>query len=215
MKIGVLLSGNGVYDGAEIHESVLTMLALEENGANYQCFAPDISQHHVINHLSGEEMDETRNVLIESARIARGNIKPVSGLNADDYDALIFPGGFGAAKNLSDFAFKGKDCQIESYTLKAARTFVSASKPIGFICIAPAMVPQIVGQAVELTVGDDAETAATIEAMGGKHICCPVDQIVVDEAHKVVSTPAYMLAANLSEAAAGIRQLVAKVLALA
>lgn len=213
-KVAIILSGCGVFDGAEIHESVLTLLALEENGASYQCFAPDIPQHHVINHLNGDEMNESRNVLIESARIARGNVKSVKELSEQDFDALIFPGGFGAAKNLSDFAFKGKDCRVEPNTLIAAQSFVKAKKPIGFICISPAMIPQIVGQPTELTIGDDAETAKTINAMGGKHICCPVTQFVVDKTHKIVSTPAYMLANNLSQAASGIRKLVTKVLEL-
>ena len=214
-NIAVVLSGCGVFDGAEIHESVLTMLALEENSASYQCFAPDIPQHHVINHITGEEMQESRNVLVESARIARGNIKPVNELNARDYDALIFPGGFGAAKNLCDFAFSGKDCQVESNTLAAAKSFVEANKPVGFICIAPAMIPQVYGENTELTIGNDADTATAIEAMGGKHVCCPVEEFVVDEKRKVVSTPAYMLAGNISEAASGIRKLVAKVIELA
>jgi len=190
------------------------MLALEENGADYQCFAPDIAQHHVVDHISGDEMNETRNVLTESARLCRGNIKPVTSLIANDFDGLIFPGGFGAAKNLSDFAFKGQDCAVEASTLKAAQTFVTSKKPIGFICIAPAMIPLIVGKQVEFTIGNDADTAASIEAMGGTHIVCPVNQFVVDSKFKVVTTPAYMLANNLSEAASGIRKLVAKVLQL-
>jgi enhancing lycopene biosynthesis protein 2 len=213
-NIAIILSGCGVFDGAEIHESVLTMLALDENGVSYQCFAPDINQHHVVNHLTGDEMPETRNVLIESARICRGNIKPVTELNAQDYDGLIFPGGFGAAKNLSDFAFKGKDCGVEANTLIAAQSFVSANKPIGFICIAPAMIPLIAGPGVELTIGNDEKTAESIESMGGTHICCPVNQFVVDKQHKIVSTPAYMLANKLSEANSGIRKLVNQVLAM-
>ncbi len=213
-KVTIILSGCGVFDGAEIHESVLTMLALEEKGASYQCFAPNILQHHVINHLTGKDMFETRNVLVESARLCRGNIKPVEELDVNDFDALIFPGGFGVAKNLSNFALKGKDCKVETQTLKAAQAFVSAKKPLGFICIAPVMIPQIVGEPTELTIGNDPDTAAAIEAMGGRHIFCPVTQFVLDKKHKIVSTPAYMLANNLSEAASGIRKLVAKVLEL-
>jgi enhancing lycopene biosynthesis protein 2 len=213
-QVAIILSGCGVFDGAEIHESVLTMLALEENNAEYQCFAPDIRQHHVINHLSGEPMNEQRNVLIESARIARGKVKPVAQLSADQFDALIFPGGFGAAKNLSDFALKGANCQVEPSVLAAAQRFVAAKKPLGFICISPAMIPLIYGQKAKFTIGNDADTAAAIETMGGQHVCCPVDEFVVDRDYKIVSTPAYMLANNLSEAAAGIRKLVAEVLAL-
>lgn len=214
-KVAVILSGCGVFDGAEIHESVLTLLALEENQATYQCFAPDVAQHHVINHMTGEEMDETRNVLVESSRIARGNIHAVSELDVNEFDALIFPGGFGAAKNLCDFAFKGSECQVEASVLQAAKSFAETQKPIGFICIAPAMIPRIYGEGAQLTIGDDADTAANINAMGGRHVCCPVDEFVVDETNKIVSTPAYMLAGNISEAASGIRQLVAKVIELA
>jgi len=213
-NVAVILSGCGVFDGAEIHESVLTMLALEENGASYQCFAPDVPQHHVLNHITGDEMDESRNVLIESARIARGSVKPVTELKAADFDALLFPGGFGAAKNLCDFAFKGKDCQIQPDVLSAAKDFAQANKPLGFICIAPAMIPHVFGEGASLTIGNDADTADAIEAMGGKHVTCPVDEFVMDEVNKVVSTPAYMLAGNISEAASGIRKLVAKVLEL-
>ncbi|WP_196138991.1 isoprenoid biosynthesis glyoxalase ElbB [Aliikangiella sp. G2MR2-5] len=211
-KVAVVLSGCGVFDGAEIHESVLTLLALEENGAQYQCFAPDIPQYHVVNHLTGDEMEESRNVLVESARIARGNVKPITQLKASDYDALLFPGGFGAAKNLCDFAFKGKDCVIDANVMAAAKDFAQNQKPIGFICIAPAMIPRIYGEGAHLTIGNDADTANAIEAMGGQHISCPVNEFVVDEERKVVSTPAYMLAGNISEAASGIRKLVSKVL---
>lgn len=213
-KLAIILSGCGVFDGAEIHESVLTLLAIEENNASYQCFAPDINQHHVVNHVTGQVMNETRNVLVEAARIARGNIRSVSELNVADFDGLIFPGGFGAAKNLCDFAFKGKDCQVEPSTLKAAQAFVQAGKPLGFICIAPAMIPLITGKPTQLTIGNDAETAAAIEAMGGIHQCCPVNDFVVDTETKIVSTPAYMLAGNLKQAASGINRLVEEVLRL-
>lgn len=214
-NVAVVLSGCGVFDGSEVYESVLTLLALEENNANYQCFAPNIMQHHVINHLDGTEMVETRNVLVEASRIARGKVTAISELKAENYDALIFPGGYGAAKNLCDFAIKGIDCEMEPETLKAAKGFVVSKKPIGFICISPAMIPLIVGDKVKLTIGNDDETAATINEMGGSHVDCSVDKIVVDELNKIVSTPAYMLASNISEAASGIRKLVGKVLEMA
>ncbi len=213
-NIAVVFSGCGVFDGSEIHESVLTLLALEENQCSYQCFAPDIQQHHVINHQTGEAMEETRNVLTESARICRGNIKNINEINIEEFDGLIFPGGFGAAKNLSNFAFKGKNCSIQADVLKTARAFIAADKPVGFICIAPAMIPLIYGKEITLTIGNDAETAEAINAMGGKHVDCPVDQIIEDKANKVVSTPAYMLAENLQQAASGIKQLVARMLKL-
>lgn len=213
-NIAVVLSGCGVFDGSEIHESVLTLLALEENQASYQCFAPNIQQHDVINHQNGEIMDESRNVLIESARISRGEIKNINDLKVEAFDGLIFPGGFGAAKNLSDFALKGKGCTIQPDILKTAQAFIDADKPIGFICISPAMIPQIYEKKIQLTIGNDAKTAEQIEAMGGKHLSCPVEEIIIDKTNKVVSTPAYMLANNLLEAASGIRKLVAQVISL-
>lgn len=214
-KVAVILSGCGVYDGAEIHESVLTLLALDRQGAEYQCFAPDIPQHHVVNHLTGEEMEPARNVLVESARIARGEIRPVQELNSDDFDALILPGGFGAAKNLSDFAFNGAEVRVQIDVLAEARSFAEAGKPIGLMCIAPAMAGRIFPQGVQATIGTDAETAAALEATGVQHVNCPIDEIVVDERRKLVTTPAYMLANRISEAAAGIEKLVGQVLRMA
>jgi len=212
-KVAVILSGCGVFDGAEIHESVLTLLALEQAGASYQCFAPNIDQVHVINHLKGEVSEgETRNVLVESARIARGNAKDVADANADDFDALILPGGFGAAKNLCDFAFKGAECKVNPDVLAFCQAMAAQEKPLGFICIAPAMIPHVYGKGAKVTIGNDQETASAIETMGGEHICCPVNEFVVDEVNKVVSTPAYMLAGNILEAKLGIDKLVNKVL---
>ncbi len=155
-KVAVILSGCGVYDGAEIHESVITLLRLSQRGAQVQCFAPNIAQHHVINHLTGEEMPESRNVLVESARIARGEIKDLREARAEDFDALIVPGGFGAAKNLSDFAIAGAQCQVQPDVLALARGFVDAGKPVGLICIAPAMAAKIYGAGVQCTIGNDA-----------------------------------------------------------
>lgn len=125
-KVAVILSGCGVYDGAEIHESVITLLRLSQRGAQVQCFAPDIAQHHVVNHLTGEEMAESRNVLVESARIARGDVKDVRDAKVEDFDALVVPGGFGAAKNLSDFAFKGDQCEVQPDVLALAKAFAAA-----------------------------------------------------------------------------------------
>lgn len=214
-QVAVILSGCGVFDGAEIHESVLTLWALEQENVNYQCFAPNIEQAHVINHLTGEEMDQKRNVLVESARIARGNIKDLKDFRADEFDALILPGGFGAAKNLSDFAFKGADCSINSDVLNACVAMAKANKPCGYICIAPAMIPKIYGDGAKLTIGNDEEASTNIEKMGGQHVDCPVDKFVIDEQHKVVSTPAYMLAGSISEAASGITKLVSQVISMA
>lgn len=214
-KVAVILSGCGVFDGAEVSESVLTLLYLAKQGASYQCFAPDINQHHVINHISGEEMPEQRNVLIESARIARGEITALTELQVEDFDALILPGGFGAAKNLCDFALKGKDASIDPSVLKVCKEFARQNKPAGYACIAPVIMSQVYGEGIKLTIGDDASTAQAIEDMGGVHINCSVEQVIVDQQHKVVSTPAYMLATSILEADASISKMVTEVLALA
>ena len=213
-KVAVILSGCGVYDGAEIHESVITLLRLDQRGAKVQCFAPNIAQHHVINHLTGEEMPESRNVLVESARIARGDIKDISEANVEEFDALIVPGGFGAAKNLSNFAFKGTECAVQPDVLALAEAFAEAGKPIGLMCISPAIAAKIYGPGVICTIGKDADTAAAISKMGGEHKECDVSEIVEDSARKLVSTPAYMLANSISEAASGINKMVDRVLEL-
>ena len=213
-KVAVILSGCGVYDGAEIHESVITLLRLDQRGAKVQCFAPNIAQHPVINHLTGEEMPESRNVLVESARIARGDIKDISEANAEAFDALIVPGGFGAAKNLSDFAFQGTDCAVQPDVLALAEAFAEAGKPIGLMCISPAIAAKIYGPGVICTIGKDADTAAAVSKMGGEHQECEVSEIVEDKARKLVSTPAYMLANSISEAASGINKMVDRVLEL-
>ena len=211
-KIAVVLSGSGVFDGAEIHESVLTLLALERHGFEYQCFAPDIEQMHVINHLTGDVAeDESRNVLVEAARIARGNIKDLAQAKADEFDAAVLPGGFGAAKNLSDFAVKGSDCSVNPDLVSFIKDFAKDKKPVGFMCIAPAMLPHIYGEGTKLTIGTDQDTADAIETMGGVHQSCPVEDIVVDEANNLVTTPAYMLASSVSEAAKGIDKLIDKI----
>ena len=213
-KIAVILSGCGVYDGAEIHESVITLLRLDQRGAKVQCFAPNIAQLHVINHLTGEEMPESRNVLVESARIARGNIKDIREASVEDFDALIVPGGFGAAKNLSNFAVEGAGCTVQPEVLALAEAFAEASKPVGLICISPALAAKIYGPGVTCTIGNNAETAAAMNKMGATHADCAVGDIVEDKARKLVSTPAYMLAQSISEAASGINKLVDRVLEL-
>ncbi|MDC5706190.1 isoprenoid biosynthesis glyoxalase ElbB [Vibrio europaeus] len=214
-KIAVILSGSGVFDGAEIHESVLALHAVEKQGASWHCFAPNIDQLHVINHKTGEEMDEQRNVLVEAARIARGNIEDVAKLNVEEYDALLVPGGFGAAKNLTDFAVNGAECSINTHVASACRAFAQANKPAGYLCIAPAIIPMIYDQGVKGTIGNDEATAAAFNALGGEHVKCCVDDIVVDEQNLVLSTPAYMLAENISQAASGIDKLVERLVKLA
>ncbi|WP_442110677.1 isoprenoid biosynthesis glyoxalase ElbB [Pseudomonas sp. NUPR-001] len=213
-KVAVILSGCGVFDGAEIHESVITLLRLDQRGAEVQCFAPNIAQMHVVNHLTGEEMPETRNVLVESARIARGNVKDLREADAKDFDALIVPGGFGAAKNLSNFAVEGTGCTVNPDVLALAEAFAEAGKPVGLICISPALAAKIYGPGVVCTIGNDADTSAAIVKMGGTHEECDVHDIVEDTQRKLVSTPAYMLAQSIFEAAGGINKLVDRVLEL-
>ncbi|OAJ92740.1 isoprenoid biosynthesis glyoxalase ElbB [Vibrio bivalvicida] len=214
-KIAVLLSGSGVFDGAEIHESVLALHEVEKQGATWHCFAPNIEQLHTVNHKTGEEMDETRNVLVEAARIARGKIEDVAKLNVEEFDALLVPGGFGAAKNLTDFAVNGAECSINTHVASACRAFAQAKKPAGYICIAPVIIPMIYDHGVIGTIGNDEATAAAFNALGGVHVECTVDEIVVDEQHKVLSTPAYMLAESISQAASGIEKLVMQLIKLA
>ncbi|WP_319480629.1 isoprenoid biosynthesis glyoxalase ElbB [uncultured Draconibacterium sp.] len=213
-NIAVVLAGNGVYDGAEIHESTLTLLAIAQQGAAYQCFAPDVDQAHVVNHISGEEMPETRNVMVEAARIARGNIKALSEYKAADYDAIIFPGGFGAAKNLCTFAFDGPDCKVNPDVEKAIKTTVKAEKPVGALCISPAIIAKVLGD-VKLTIGQDKGTADALESLGAKHVATTHGEIVVDEKYKVITTPCYMLDATITQIADGASNVVAKMLEMA
>ena len=217
-KVGVVLSGCGVNDGAEINESVITMLALDRAGAEMVLMAPNIDQLHVINHATGEEIEgESRNVLVESARIARGEIKDIVDVTSEDIDALIFPGGFGVAKNLCDYAMAGADCSVNPDVFRLVSEVHSAEKPIGVICISPAMMGKVMekmGEKVSLTIGNDEQTANDLTTMGAKHVTCPVQEIVVDKDKKVVSTPAYMLAGRISEAADGIEKLVKEVIDL-
>lgn len=212
-KIAVILSGCGVYDGAEIHESVLTMLAIAKQGAEYTLFAPDINQHHVINHTNGEEMAEKRNVLTEAARIARGNIQPLSEYKVEAFDALMLPGGFGAAKNLSSLAFNGAECTVEANTLQALKTTFDAKKPIGALCISPAVVAKAI-KGVKVTIGQDTGTAEAIEAMGSTHTMSNHAEVVVDEKNKIATTPCYMLDANILQIEEGASNVVKAVLSM-
>jgi enhancing lycopene biosynthesis protein 2 len=216
-RVAVVLSGCGVFDGAEIHESVLTLLALEQAGAQYQCLAPNKNQVQVVNHLTKQPMQETRNVLVESARIARGNVKDIATAAADDYDAVILPGGFGAAKNLSNYAEKGANCEIDPGVKKFLLAMKQAGKPIGAICISPVLLARAFGSngSPKITIGKDPETANNIESMGAEHISCPVDDFIIDPDSKIVTTPAYMLAHSIREANSGIERLVTEVLRMA
>ena len=215
-KIGVVLSGCGVYDGSEIHEAVLTLLAIDRNGAEVVCMAPDMELAE-IDHLAGQPTGAKRNVLIESARITRGKITDIANIKAVDLDAIIFPGGFGAAKNLCDFALKGADASIQPEVARLLKEMAAAKKPIGAICIAPALIAAVLGKeyAPELTIGTDAGTAAAINATGSVHQNCPVREFVVDRKNRIVTTPAYMLAGCISEAADGIEKAVKAVIEMA
>lgn len=214
-KIGVVLSGCGVRDGSEIHEAVLTLLAIDQAGCEALCMAPD-ADFPVTDHLAMQETGEKRNVLVESARIARGNIRDIKGVRAADLDAVIFPGGFGAAKNLCDFATKGAAASVHPEVARLLKEMAAARKPIGAICIAPTLIAAVLGKeyAATLTIGNDAGTAAEIEKTGAKHQQCPVTEFVVDAKNKIVSTPAYMLANRISEAYTGIGKCVKEVIAL-
>jgi len=212
--IGIVLSGCGFKDGAEIHESVLTILFLEQRGAKVVFMAPDVEQP-VINHLSGEKTMETRNVLVESARIARGNIQNVKNVAAGDIDGLIFPGGFGAVCNLSDFSSKGKEARVNPDVKHLIHEMVVAKKPIGALCIAPAtLVSAIPEKGPAVTIGNDMTVAQTLKDMGGVHQNCAVGEIHVDEKNKLVTTPAYMLGPGIKDIAIGIEKLVDQVLAM-
>ncbi|CAM3640198.1 isoprenoid biosynthesis protein ElbB [Rouxiella silvae] len=213
-KVAVILSGCGVYDGADVHEVVLTLLALESGQASYQCFAPDIAHHHVINHITGEISHQERNVLFESARIVRGEVKAITECHSRDFDAVIVLGGAGVAINLSDFAFKGPDVDINSPTLEVLNSFKNENKPAGYLSIAPVLLPLIYGEDVELTIGNDADTVAILESMGAVHRLASFDETVVDVKNNLVTSPAYMVATSLLEAKAGIDKLVKEVLSM-
>lgn len=214
-KAAVILSGCGVFDGAEIHESVLTLLSILKHGGSYQCFAPDKPQLHVINHLTGEVSEgETRNVLVESARITRGEVKAVTECKVEDFDLLVLPGGFGAAKNLCTFAIDGPDCEFDADVLAVCKAFADAGKPAAYACIAPALAAKVYGNKVNLTIGNDAGTAAALEQFGVTHQNCSVDEVIIDQQAKLVTTPAYMLGQNLLEVSEGLDKMVQAVFAL-
>jgi len=215
-RVGVVLSGCGVFDGAEIHEAALTLFFLDRAGFEIICMAPNVDQMDVVNHIKGEAMGEKRNVLVESSRIARGVIQDIQDVKASDLDALVFPGGFGAAKNLCNFAVKGPDCTVNPGVEKLIKEMHTAKKPIGFICIAPVIAAKVLGSfGPQLTIGNDKGTAEAIEKMGGKHVVSPVDNAVVDQINKIVTTPAYMLGPTISKVALGIEKVVNEVLKLA
>ena len=214
-KIAVILAGCGRLDGSEVQESVLTLLSIRQYGAVYQCFSLDENQDHVSNHLTEELIvGESRNILLESARIARGDIKKLSELILNDYDALIIPGGNGIAYNLFTLAKDGANFMVKPILREVCNKFTEARKPVGFICIAPVMIPKIYTDKINMTIGNDAGTSQLVEDLGAIHHNCQVDQICVDDVHKIVTTPAYMLADNILDAYTGINKLVKKIVEL-
>ena len=210
-RFAVILSGCGNKDGAEIHESVMTLWAIHKHGADYQCFAPDIPQHHVLNFITDEEMAESRNVLVESARIARGNIKNLKDFKAADFDGLIMPGGLGVAKNLSTFAFEGPDCSVNADVVRAIQETAAQKKPIGALCIAPAIIAKILGN-VTVTIGQDEGTEAALIKMGATHEKTTHGEIAIDRQNRVVTTPCYMLDARVDQIGEGAEKLVGALL---
>jgi enhancing lycopene biosynthesis protein 2 len=212
-KFAVVLAGCGVYDGSEIHEAVSVLLAIDKVGSVYECFAPDVSQYHVINHLTGKVVNEVRNVLVESARIARGDVKKLSLFDPKNFDAIVFPGGFGVAKNLCTFAFDGIDCLVNPETENAIINAHEAGLPIGALCISPVLIANVLGKAA-LTIGNDIATATAIENMGAIHQNTSGSEILVDKENKIVTSPCYMLNSSISVIAQGAENVITALLQL-
>ena len=214
-KIGVVLSGCGVFDGSEIHEAVFALLAIDQAGCEAVCMAPNL-EFAVTDHLTKQDTGEKRNMLVESARIARGTIRDIKDVKAADLDAIIFPGGFGAARNLCDFAVKGAAAMVHPEVSRLLKEMSAAHKPIGAVCIAPALISAVLGRdcGPTLTIGNDAGTAAEINKTGAHHQVCPVTEFVVDAKNRIVTSPAYMLANRISEAYEGIDKCVKAVIKL-
>lgn len=217
VRAAVILSGCGFLDGAEIREAVLSLLYLDVQGAKVSIFAPDIDQMHVVDHLAGAPADgQSRNVLVEAARIARSKVEPLSALNVSHFDALIIPGGYGVAKNLSNLAVAGENTKVLPEFANVIEAFYAARKPIGAICIAPAVLAvALKGKGLTLTIGEDAGTAALIAAMGHTHQKAASNEAVVDSAHKIATCSAYMREDALSEIAKGIERVVYEVIQMA
>ncbi|MCA9394703.1 MAG: isoprenoid biosynthesis glyoxalase ElbB [Candidatus Omnitrophica bacterium] len=206
-RFAVILSGCGFQDGSEIHEATMSLLAIERTGNSYQCFAPDCDQHHVTNHLTGEPEEGNRNVLVESARIARGKVKALREYRQEDFDYLMLPGGYGAALNLCTFAVDGTECGIHPEVERAVTTTHAAGKPIGALCIAPVLLAKLLDE-VKVTVGNDEDVNQALKAMGATPQNTKAEEIVVDEKKKLVTGPCYMLDSNIIEIANGAQNVV-------
>jgi enhancing lycopene biosynthesis protein 2 len=212
-KFAIVLSGCGVYDGTEIHEATLSMLAIARLGGSYQVFAPDMDQYHVLNHLTGQVMEESRNVLVESARITRGKIRDLKEFHPDEFDGLLFPGGFGAVKNLCTWALDGANATVIPEVEDAIKGMVQLHKPIGALCISPVILAKVLG-GVRLTIGDDQATARALESLGATHISTTHGEVVVDNKYKLATTPCYMLEATIDQIADGAENVVKTMLEL-
>jgi enhancing lycopene biosynthesis protein 2 len=210
-KIAIIIGGCGHRDGSEIHETTMTMLAIEKHGATYELFAPDSNQYHVINHLTGEEMAENRNMLVEAARIGRGKIKSLDDFRANDFDAVIFPGGFGVAKNFFNYAFKGAKATVEEHIEQVIKEIKALDKPIGALCIAPVLLAKVMDN-ITVTIGNDDATAHDITLMGSHNVNTTHGEVISDKVNKIFSTPAYMLDASILDIAAGADNLVSTML---
>lgn len=206
-KFAVILNGCGHLDGSEIHESVMTLLAIDRNECSYTVFAPDAPQHHVMNHLTRQPMEGSRNMMVEAARIARGDVHELSTYNPADFDALMLPGGFGVAKNLFTYAFDGPNAQVMDAVRKAIVDTHAAAKPIGALCISPVLVAKVLGD-VTVTVGTDAATIKDVEAMGAATVNTQITEVISDKKNMIFSTPCYMLPASISDIAESAENLV-------
>jgi len=217
-RVGILLSGCGVFDGSEIHEAVSILIALDRRGAQTICIAPDIPQVAAVNHITKQPEPQPRRVLHESARIARGSIRDLAAVKADELDALIFPGGFGAAQNLSTFAADGPNCTVNPLVQRLMLDMHAAHKPIGLACIAPVLAARVFGARnlrPILTIGTDPATAAAITAMNAQHRNTGPTEVCIDPDNRLVTTPCYMTAAGPWAVYQGADKMVEEVLRLA
>ncbi len=210
-RFAIILSGSGVHDGSEIHEATMSMLAIVQHECAYDCFAPDTNQLQVVNHLTRKVTDENRNVLVESARIARGDIRSLDLFNAEDYDALIFPGGSGITKNFSNYALKGDQCEVNPKISSVILEMHRLGKPIGAMCIAPVIIAKVLSN-VTLTIGNDEKTATDIANMGATHVNTSYGEVIADKKNKVFTTPCYMLDSNILDIYDGAFNLIKSIL---
>ncbi len=211
-KVAIILSGCGVYDGSEIHEATLAMLALSKNEVSYECFAQDKDQFHVVNHYTGDIMDETRNVLVESARIARGKIVPLGTIKVSDFTGLLLPGGMGVSKNLSDYAINGESFLVDESVAEVIRAFHAARKPIAALCLAPVVIAKVLGARV--TIGNDVVLADILRGVGASHVNKEYNEVAIDEKNLIVTNPCYMLAESIYQVNLGAEAAVAAMLGL-